>query len=487
MSTIVSGVISRRANAVTVTANTANVGSLYATTLASATSNVVLADTAGRLVLSAIPQTTLGYLSGVTSSIQAQLDSKLTAGGTSGSVTANAVVVGNSLVLQSQVASRALVLNATGNVVSSTVTSTELGYLSGATSSVQTQLSGKQATITGAATTIVSSDLTASRVLVSDASGKVGNSAVSTTTLGFLDATSSVQTQLDGKQATITGAASSVTSSDLMGCVAVITDAYGKLTNSTVADFELGYLSGVTSSVQTQLDSKAVLNAAATFTDLTVNGNLTVTGNTTTLTTEQLQVSDPVVVLNTGRLNQPTGLYMQTASSNVGLLYQNSRLELISTATAPNSTSYATGAYLPMRVGNVIAGSANLTGTLTIVPPASSNGYMCSASTSFTTASTTHTIPASVIDVADGGNGIFAGQLMVFVTNYAKDSTNKTGYAAVSLLKSPPDFDVVPVSVHKNVNLGTFDIGKSVAGTDVVVLTDAGCSVSWKFDGSTVR
>ncbi|CAB4199978.1 hypothetical protein UFOVP1351_18 [uncultured Caudovirales phage] len=41
--------------------------------------------------------------------------------------------------------------------------------------------------------------LTASRVLVSDGSGVVSASSVTSTTLGYLDATSSVQTQLDGK------------------------------------------------------------------------------------------------------------------------------------------------------------------------------------------------------------------------------------------------------------------------------------------------
>jgi len=62
---------------------------------------------------------------------------------------------------------------------------------------LQTELNEKQTTITGAATTITSSNLTASRVLVSNSSGKVEVSSVTTTTLGYLDATSSIQTQLD--------------------------------------------------------------------------------------------------------------------------------------------------------------------------------------------------------------------------------------------------------------------------------------------------
>lgn len=56
-----------------------------------------------------------------------------------------------------------------------------------------------QVVITGAASTITTSNLTASRVLVSDSSGKVAASSVTSTTLGYLDATSSIQTQLDSK------------------------------------------------------------------------------------------------------------------------------------------------------------------------------------------------------------------------------------------------------------------------------------------------
>lgn len=81
-----------------------------------------------------------------------------------------------------------------------TVSANEINYLSGVTSSVQTQLNSKQATITGGATTILTADLTANRALVSNASGKVAVSAVTSTQLGYLSGvTSSVQTQLNAK------------------------------------------------------------------------------------------------------------------------------------------------------------------------------------------------------------------------------------------------------------------------------------------------
>ena len=65
---------------------------------------------------------------------------------------------------------------------------------------LQTTLDGKQATVTGAATTITSSDLTANRALIADSSGKVAVSDVTSTELGYLDGvTSNIQTQLNKK------------------------------------------------------------------------------------------------------------------------------------------------------------------------------------------------------------------------------------------------------------------------------------------------
>ena len=71
------------------------------------------------------------------------------------------------------------------------------------TSAIQTQLDAKQATITGGATTIDTEDLTASRALVSSGSGKVAVSVVTATEVGYLDGvTSAIQTQIDAAQAT---------------------------------------------------------------------------------------------------------------------------------------------------------------------------------------------------------------------------------------------------------------------------------------------
>lgn len=154
------------------------------------------------------------------------------------------------------------------NIGAGTVDNTELGYLNGVTSAVQTQIDSKQATITGGATTITSSDLTASRALTSNASGKVAVSSVTSTELGYVSGvTSAIQTQLDAKQATITGSATTIDTESLTASRAVISNSSQKIAVSTTTDTELGYLSGVTSAVQTQLDSK--LAKASNLSDLT--------------------------------------------------------------------------------------------------------------------------------------------------------------------------------------------------------------------------
>lgn len=113
----------------------------------------------------------------------------------------------------------------------------------------------KQATVTGAATSILNSDLTAFRVVITDAAGKVAISTVTDTELGRLSGiTSNVQTQLNAKQATITGAATTVLTSNLTVSRAMVSDASGKIAISSVTDVELGMLSGVRSNVQDQLD-----------------------------------------------------------------------------------------------------------------------------------------------------------------------------------------------------------------------------------------
>ena len=85
-------------------------------------------------------------------------------------------------------------------IANGTISDTEFQYLNGVTSAIQTQLDAKAAAITGGASTIATSDLTASRALASNSSGKVAVSSVTATELGYVSGVSSaIQTQLDAK------------------------------------------------------------------------------------------------------------------------------------------------------------------------------------------------------------------------------------------------------------------------------------------------
>jgi hypothetical protein len=184
-------------------------------------------------------------------------------------------------------ASRALASDGSGKVAVSAVTATELGYLDGVSSAIQTQINSKQATITGAATTIDDADLTASRALVSDGSGKVAVSAVTATELGYLDGVSSaIQTQINSKQATITGAATTIDDTNLTASRALASDGSGKVAVSDVTSTELSYLDGVTSAIQTQIDAK-LASTSYTASDV-LTKLLTVDGTGSSLDADQL-------------------------------------------------------------------------------------------------------------------------------------------------------------------------------------------------------
>jgi hypothetical protein len=154
----------------------------------------------------------------------------------------------------------------------------------------QTALNTKQATITGAASTITTTNLTASRVLVSDGNGKVAASSITSTELDYLDNVSSnIQTQLNGKASTsdlatkqniITGAASTITTSFLTANRALVSDGNGRVAASSITSTELGYLSGVTSNIQTQLDAKGTGNG--TVTSVTGTAPISVSNGTST-------------------------------------------------------------------------------------------------------------------------------------------------------------------------------------------------------------
>jgi Chaperone of endosialidase/Phage T4 tail fibre len=122
----------------TLTANAVNIDGQTAL-------RVCVFDASKNVVSSSVSSTTLTYLD-IGSSLTGLLNTKANLAGSNTFTGTNTFSSAIPITLSGLTASRALALNASGNIVVSATTSTELGYLSGTTSSVQTQLNTLTAT-----------------------------------------------------------------------------------------------------------------------------------------------------------------------------------------------------------------------------------------------------------------------------------------------------------------------------------------------------
>lgn len=237
-----------------------------ALTLTGLTASEAVVTNASKALVSAtgVSATEVGYLSAVTSDIQAQLNAKAPIDSPSFTTLVD---------LAYATASEALVTNASGNIVSATgVSATELGYVGDVTSAIQAQLNAKAPIDSPSFTTLL--DLayaTANEAVATDASGNlVSVAGVSDTELGYVgDVTSAIQAQLNAKAPI--DSPSFTTLLDLAYATAseaVATDASGNLVSvAGVSDTELGYLGDVTSAIQAQINDKAPIDSPA-FTTL---------------------------------------------------------------------------------------------------------------------------------------------------------------------------------------------------------------------------
>jgi len=119
--------------------------------------------------------------------------------------------------------------------------------------------------------------ITGARVLVSDTNGVPTHSTVTTTTLGYLDATSSIQTQLDSKLSSISGTSNRIS---VTGSTIDISAAYvGQTSITTLGTIATGVWNG-TAIGDTYISSAATWNAKFDLPSLTAGSVLFSNGTT---------------------------------------------------------------------------------------------------------------------------------------------------------------------------------------------------------------
>jgi hypothetical protein len=137
------------------------------------------------------------------------------------------------------------------------------------------------------------------------------------------------RTNIDA-QVTITGGASTVTISNLTINRALVSDSSGKIAVSSVSSTELGYLVGVTSSIQIQLNSKLSANQS-----ITLSGDVTGTGATAIATTisnnvvTDAKLRQSVAYSVIGRSTGTTGNVADIVAGTDGVLRRNGSGDLI--------------------------------------------------------------------------------------------------------------------------------------------------------------
>ena len=159
------------------------------------------------------------------------------------------------------------------------VSSTELAYVNGVTSGIQVQLDSKLASADASSTYAPKASPTFTGTVTLPSTTIIGD--ISTAELAYLaNVTSDVQTQIDSKIATSSAASLYAPKADptFTGTVTLpSTTIIGD-----VSTLELGYINGVTSGIQGQIDAKAPIDTP-TFTGTVTLPSTTIIGEVSTL------------------------------------------------------------------------------------------------------------------------------------------------------------------------------------------------------------
>jgi len=260
---------------------------------------------------------------------------------------------------------------APSNISGVTVTATQINYLTGVTSAIQTQITDKAP--------LASPSFTGDVVLPSTTS--IGD--VSSIEIGYVNGvTSAIQTQLNNKQAVV----------------------------ANVSDTEIGYLDGVTSSIQTQLDDKSTASKTETLTNKTLTSP--VINTPTGITSSDVGLGS---VNNTSDADKPVSTATQTALDLKANLSGATFTGAITLHADPSSSLHAaTKQYVDNTASGIIAKPQVLGATTANIDATYSNG------TAGVGATLTHNTNGAFPAEAGGASGWAVGKGIL-----VKNQTNK--------------------------------------------------------------
>ena len=269
------------------------------------------------------------------------------------------------------------------------------------------------------------SALTATTVPYIDASKGFASSAVTPTELGYVSGvTSAIQTQLNAKAPSASPTFSGTITTPLTASRAMVTGASNELAVSAVTATELGYVSGVTSAIQTQLNAKGVG-------DMTLSGVQTVTGAKTF-----------------GTIGGTVGKFILAGSTSGSTIVNAAAVAGSTTITLPGATDTLVGRATTDTLTNktlsgntatnLISGSGTLTlntsGTVTL--PNATDTLVGKATTDTLT---NKTLTSPTITGTGAIAGTFTGNLTGNVTgNVSGSSGSTTGNAATATALATP-------------------------------------------------
>lgn len=188
------------------------------------------------------------------------------------------------------------------------------------TAEEKTTWNNKQAAITGGATTITSSNLTASRALISNSSGKVAVSTTTSTELGYVHGvTSAIQTQLNGKQSKIgAGTANNIVAySGTAGTLNTLTRTTSVRAKASASDTYIPTEKAVATSLEDKYDASnpaGYTSNVGTVTSVNnvqpVNGNVTLSIPT---------VNNPTITITQGGVTKGSFTLNQSSGDTIAL------------------------------------------------------------------------------------------------------------------------------------------------------------------------